>query len=1109
MQRKFYFATAILSLMLINAAVAQSGASFVNSSGDTLMQVRDDGRVIIGAAVANGNAVLDVDAINNDKGILIPRLSSAQRTAIGGLGASDEGLLVYDETSGSFWFWSGSQWNELGSAGGGNSWGLTGNAGTVDGTNFLGTTDNVGIDFRVNNSRALRLEYAEPWAGKPAPNVIGGASGNTVSAGVFSATIAGGGNTDSGQFNKVEAYGGTVGGGINNTASGSSAVVGGGAYNTASGSITATVSGGFKNAASGSYATVPGGSDNKAGGNYSFAAGRRATIAATHSGAFLFSDGNDFDFNSAAANEFAARATGGVRFVTAINGSGNPTQTVSINNAGTVTAAAFVGDGSGLTNLPSGNGWNLTGNAGTDTTTNFIGTTDNMPLDFKVNNTRALRLEYAENTSGDPTPKVIGGFSGNTISAAAYGSTISGGGVTGFPNFITAPSGTIGGGLKNTVSGIFSTIGGGSTNTANGASSTIGGGINNTAQGWYSTIGGGWANSAGGLNSIVGGGQNNTAGGLSATVSGGGGSVANVSIGNSAGGSWSSVPGGALNSAGGDYSFAAGRRATIAAAHDGAFLFSDGNDFDFNSAAANEFAARATGGVRFVTAIDGSGNPTQTVSINNAGTVTAAAFAGDGSGLTNLPTSNGWRLTGNAGTDTTTNFIGTTDNMPLDFKVNNLRALRLTPTTYSSNMIGGYSGNFIANSVQGATIAGGGESGSENSITANYSFIGAGRANSAGGYGSFIGGGSNNYTSGVYSSSGGGNNNNVTGDRSTVPGGGDNTASGSDCFAAGRYAVAQHNGTFVWASGSGFFSSTAANQFLIRAAGGVGINKNNPTTALDVDGTVTATAFAGDGSGLTGITVPGDNLGDHTATQALNLNGNYLSGDGDSEGVFVNGSGNVGIATASPEKKFHVNGAAQIQNGSLYFSTLPAANLSHAESKITATLSGGPTADPIDQNIAFEVSDGSQFGSTEVMRLRGDGKVGIGTNTPANTLSVSGDVDFTGSLGVGTNTPHSSVQVNGSFATKVTVTSSSLTLDDSHSIVIRTGVLPATITLPSASGIAGRLYTIKNAGTGVTIAAQSGETVDGAASITLTAIPAYQFRTVVSDGSNWYVVGSN
>src|SRR5439155_7593944 len=64
---------------------------------------------------------------------------------------------------------------------------------------------------------------------------------------------------------------------------------------------------------------------------------------------------------------------------------------------------------------------------------------------------------------------------------------------------------------------------------------------------------------------------------------------------------------------------------------------------------------------------------------------------------------------------------------------------------------------------------------------------------------------------------------------------------------------------FVWAdSQNAAFASVANDQFLIRAQGGVGIGKNNPTTALDVNGTVTATSFSGSGAGLTGIggTIP-------------------------------------------------------------------------------------------------------------------------------------------------------------------------------------------------------------------------------------------------------------
>jgi len=86
-------------------------------------------------------------------------------------------------------------------------------------------------------------------------------------------------------------------------------------------------------------------------------------------------------------------------------------------------------------------------------------------------------------------------------------------------------------------------------------------------------------------------------------------------------GTWLRSLGAHLNVAAGDYSFAAGRRAKINGAHDGAFLFADQNNYDFNSTAVNEFAVRATGGARFVTAIDGSGNPTKTTVITSAGNV--------------------------------------------------------------------------------------------------------------------------------------------------------------------------------------------------------------------------------------------------------------------------------------------------------------------------------------------------------------------------------------------------------------------------------------------------------------------------------------------------------
>ena len=107
-------------------------------------------------AVPNTNAMLDVDVTTNDMGILIPRLTTAQRTGIGGLGAADEGLTVYDQTTNSYWLWDGTQWVEFGMYG--DDWALLGNAGTNPTTNFLGTTDAQDLVFRTNNTEKMRVE---------------------------------------------------------------------------------------------------------------------------------------------------------------------------------------------------------------------------------------------------------------------------------------------------------------------------------------------------------------------------------------------------------------------------------------------------------------------------------------------------------------------------------------------------------------------------------------------------------------------------------------------------------------------------------------------------------------------------------------------------------------------------------------------------------------------------------------------------------------------------------------------------------------------------------------------------------------------------------------
>jgi hypothetical protein len=107
-------------------------------------------------AVPNTNAMLDIDVSTNDMGLLIPRLTTGERTGIIGLGVLDEGLTVYDETTNSYWLWDGTQWVEFGMFG--DDWALIGNAGTNPATNFLGTTDAQDLVIRTNNVEKMRVE---------------------------------------------------------------------------------------------------------------------------------------------------------------------------------------------------------------------------------------------------------------------------------------------------------------------------------------------------------------------------------------------------------------------------------------------------------------------------------------------------------------------------------------------------------------------------------------------------------------------------------------------------------------------------------------------------------------------------------------------------------------------------------------------------------------------------------------------------------------------------------------------------------------------------------------------------------------------------------------
>ena len=451
----------------------------------------------------------------------------------------------------------------------------------------------------------------------------------------------------------------------------------------------------------------------------------------------------------------------------------------------------------------------------------------------------------------------------------------------------------------NVAVGLGAYVAGGDANAVVAAYGTVVGGFTNLVTGDFSAVVGGasnwvWAAEFG----FIGGGLENIVTGYGAVV-----------------------PGGVRNYASGNFSFAAGQRAE--ALHDGAFVWADSKGADFSSTTSNQFLIRASGGVGIGTTI------TSNAMLTVAGDVlTTGRFIGDASGLTNLPG-------GGVGTITGTGL--------------NIGA--------GNRLSGIYS-----------TIAGG----SNNSASGNFSVIAGGLANTAGGLGAFIGGGgydgvtvlgnsatstgavvvggTQNTASGSRSTIGGGHDNLATNWYATVPGGAWNVAGGQGSFAAGRAAKALHDGAFVWSDNwTPDFISTAPQQFLIRAAGGVGIGTNHPATALHVNGTITASGYAGDGSGLTNVTaqianssitssklaagsVDNSKLANSTVT--INV-GTGLSGGGsgalggsvtlNNAGVLnVTGTGNI-ASSGGQNPQLSFTGILPVSNGGVGMSTAPSA----------------------------------------------------------------------------------------------------------------------------------------------------------------------------------------
>ena len=201
---------------------------------------------------------------------------------------------------------------------------------------------------------------------------------------------------------------------------------------------------------------------------------------------------------------------------------------------------------------------------------------------------------------------------------------------------------------------------------------------------------------------------------------------------------------------------------------------------------------------------------------------------------------------------------------------------------------------------------------------------------------------------------------------------------------------------------------------IYRDTGNVGIGTSAPTEALDVNGTVKATAFAGDGSQLTnlplttytagnGITISGD-----TISTTDNINNLWTLKPGTSD-IFRD-TGNVGIGTTTPNARLHVSDGDILLDNNHYL-TVTRSDDDFAQQVFgmdgnndillnrSAIVHGRVSRTIVAFNRrSFDVRNGS---NQIMIRVMPSGNVGIGTANPLQKLHVEGDAKITGLSGSG------------------------------------------------------------------------------------------------------------
>jgi hypothetical protein len=423
----------------------------------------------------------------------------------------------------------------------------------------------------------------------------------------------------------------------------------------------------------------------------------------------------------------------------------------------------------------------------------------------------------------------------------------------------------------------------------------------------------------------------------------------------------------------------------------------------------------------------GIGTETPAAKLDIAGTIKITdgtqgvnkVLTSDANGLAswaNAPsaTSTAWGLQGNAGTVAGTNFIGTTDDQPLLFRLNNFN-YGLFDHINNSNFLGKFAGsgsvypensNFLGQSAgSGASSAsnsnflgqnaGSGASGAENS---NFLGQNAGRYSSNASFSNFLGSGAGNNATNA-------NMSNFLGQNA---GTGALSANNSNFLGqfAGAYATDAYFSNFMGTMAGNQASSAFNSNFLGQHAGYNATNASNSNFIGQYAGSGAAGAnssnFLGERAGINSQSANTSNfLGYEAGGNAANAyNSNFLGKDAGNSATNANNSNFLGRgagngATNASFSNFLGSGAgANDGTGSMGTNNIViGTNISLPGATVNAMNIGG---------VLFGTDFHSNpYGTPSSVPII-TGKIGIGTSTPAEKLDVMGSVYANDKIFIGT-----------------------------------------------------------------------------------------------------------